>query len=78
MPSIEKQLPLKSIFCSLGSQNETKIYILINLAPLVVPTKGKTKEKKTTIQSLSHSHGLVKKLNAFPVPVFPRVWVVHL
>lgn len=71
---IEKQLPLKSIFCSLGSQNKTKNIYLINTCSFqFVPTKGKTKKKKkkTTIQSLSHSW-IGKKLNAFLLPVFPK------
>lgn len=70
---IEKQLPLKSIFCSLASQNKTKNRYPINTCSFqFVPTKGKRKKKRNAVQSLSHSWWVGKKLNAFLLPVFPK------
>lgn len=72
---IEKQLLLRSIFCSLGSQNKTKnVYLMNTCSFQFVPTKGKSKKKKkrNAIQSLSHSWWVGKKLSAFLLPVFAK------
>ena len=73
---IEKQLLLRSIFCSLGSQNKTKnVYLMNTCSFQFVPTKGKSKKKKKEMQfKVFPTHGgLVKSSVHFCYQCLPSV-----